>query len=91
MTQITWKLIDTAPKSWGKFILLFGSLFSLHKDTELGSSGSSGRNDAIYVGCWSLAHDQWIVPEMMPTLNRVRNDWVEIKPTHWTELPDAPN
>jgi hypothetical protein len=85
-----WRPIETAPKKWGGFILMFGRMDAVAKDVEMQSISVMGHSGATYVGCWSPAHERWVVPQMMPPLNVVRNNWVDVEPTHWMPLPEFP-
>ena len=83
-----WQPINTAPKSWARMLLLFGSQVTHNKDGV--SSGMAGGDNEIYVGCYSPSHGRWVNPHMMPKLNSAVNDWVEIEPRFWMDLPPAP-
>ena len=83
-----WQQIETAPRAWGRMLLLFGAQYTHNKNGV--SSGMSGGDNQIYIGCYSPSHGRWVNPYMMPKLNSEVNDWVEIEPRYWQELMPGP-
>jgi hypothetical protein len=70
-------------------LLLFGSQVTHNRDKI--SAGMAGGDNETYVGCYSPSHGRWVNPHMLPKLNSEVNDWVEIEPRFWQELPAAPD